>query len=62
MNKKMIEVQVNEKIEERPIDYSVYRGKDEDGHAKFVDYPVLGSKEHLYENEHGIKVFTSSVG
>ena len=61
MNKKMIEVQVDDKIENRPIDYSVYRGKDENGRAKFVDYPILLPQEHFYENERGIKIFKSTV-
>jgi len=56
-----MEVNVDGNTEQRFIDYSVYRGKDEDGHAKFLDYPVLEPKEHIYEDEHGIKIFTSSV-
>ena len=56
-----MEVSVDGNTEQRSIDYSVYRGKDEDGHAKFVDYPVLKPKEHFYENDQGIKIFTSSV-
>tara|TARA_B110000285_G_C14803163_1_gene458482 strand:+ start:521 stop:709 length:189 start_codon:yes stop_codon:yes gene_type:complete len=61
MNKETIEVQVDGEVEQRNIDYSVYRGKDEDGHAKFVDYPTLLPKEHFYENEKGLKIFTSIV-
>jgi len=61
MNKKMMEVEVDGKIEERSVDYSMYRGKDEDGRAKFVDYPILMPQEHFYESERGLKVFTSSV-
>ena len=57
MNKETIEVEVDGEIEQRCIDYSVYRGKDEYGQARFIDYPVLLPKEHL--DEKGIKVFTS---
>ncbi len=56
-----MEVEVDGKIEERSVDYSMYRGKDEDGRAKFVDYPILMPQEHFYESERGLKVFTSSV-
>ena len=49
MNKETIEVEVDGEIEQRCIDYSVYRGKDEYGQARFIDYPVLLPKEHLYK-------------
>ena len=54
MNKMIVMVDGEE--QERNIDYSARRGRD-----TFVDYPVLNKFEHIYENESGIRVFSSIV-
>lgn len=55
-NKEMTEVIVDGILEEREIDFIARRDLD-----RWVEYPVLKAREHLYENNRGIFVFSSSI-
>ena len=55
IKKEEMEVNVNGEVEQRKIDYTVKRGH------KFVSYPKLKPYEHIYENDNGVYVFTSTV-
>jgi len=58
-------VKVNGEEQEREVDYEVYRGKDKDGNRIFAQYPKLEQKygryEHIFEDDDGVKVFTSII-
>ena len=56
MEKNKILIEVDGVEELREIDYSVFRGKGET-----VYYPVLKDREHFYENEEKLVIFTSLV-
>jgi len=55
MKKEEMEVDVNGEIEQRKVDYTVKRGHN------FVSYPKLKPYEHIYENEKGVYIYTSTV-
>lgn len=50
-----MEVSVNGDPEQRKVDYTVKRG------YSFISYPKLKPYEHIYENEKGVCIYTSTV-
>ena len=54
-NKEEMEIEIDGKTEQRQVDYTVKRGRD------LVSYPKLKPYEHIYENDSGVYVFTSTV-
>ena len=50
-----MKVNVDGKNEQRKIDYTVKRGYN------FISYPKLKPYEHIYENEKGVRIYTSIV-
>ena len=50
-----MEVSVDGELEQRNVDYTVKRGHN------FISYPKLKPYEHIYENEKGVYIYTSTV-